>query len=180
MLFTELIRLTVLLAAGAATALGAVSVVAADRLDESATLILAAVWWTAAVVAGVLLGRSSRTADSVRRVLAGARTTTTLPDESPGRVAIARLWPIGVFALLCAGLAWSLPQVSVIGAGYAILVALAWRRREAAICAIEDRDGVRFYVEPAGAFRPVRLVRTPGLGSDRLAPGHPPPPPPAQ
>ena len=69
--------------------------------------------------------------------------------------------------------------MAAVGAGYALLVALAWRRREAAVPAIEDRDGVRFYVEPGSALRPIELVRTPGLGRDRMPPGHPPPPPPA-
>ena len=31
---------------------------------------------------------------------------------------------------------------------------------------LEHRDGTRFYVVPGSAFRPVQLVRTPGLGSD--------------
>ena len=61
------------------------------------------------------------------------------------------------------------PQVAAIGAGYAILIALAWRRREQAVAAIEERDGVRFYVEPSSALRPVQLVRTPGLHRDRSA-----------
>ena len=43
--------------------------------------------------------------------------------------------------------------------------------------AIEERDGVRFYVEPTSAFEPVKLIRTPGLGRDRMPAGHPPPPP---
>ena len=71
------------------------------------------------------------------------------------------------------------PQVAAIGAGYAILIALAWRRREAAVQAIEDRDGVRFHVEPSPAHRPVKLVRTPGLYRDRAPRAKPPPPPPA-
>ena len=95
-------------------------------------------------------------------MLAGARTSTCLPTESAGRIAFLRLWPIGAFALVSAGLAFICPQVAVVGAGYAILVALAWRGREHAVTAIEERDGVRFYVEPSSAFPPVKLVRTPG------------------
>ncbi len=44
--------------------------------------------------------------------------------------------------------------------------------------AIEERDGVRFYVEPNSALEPIKLIRTPGLGRDRMPAGHPPPPPP--
>ena len=88
-----------------------------------------------------------------------------------------RLWPLGAFALIAGGLAWIWPQVAAIGAGYALLVALTWRNREAAVTGVEDRDGVRFYVEPSSALEPVRLVRTPGLSRDRLPAGQPPPPP---
>ena len=57
----------------------------------------------------------------------------------------------------------SAPSVAVIGAGYAMLVALAWRNREQAVLAIEGRDGVRFLVESASPLKPVKLVRTPGF-----------------
>ncbi len=33
--------------------------------------------------------------------------------------------------------------------------------------AIEQRDGVKFYVVPTSALRPIELVRTPGLRSDQ-------------
>ena len=59
-------------------------------------------------------------------------------------------------------------DVCVIGAGYALIVSLAWHTREAAVLGIEDRDGVKFYVVPNSALQPVELVRTPGLRSDRL------------
>ncbi len=62
------------------------------------------------------------------------------------------------------------PGVAAIGAGYALLVSLAWHTREAAVLAIEQRDGVKFYVVPNSALRPIELVRTPGLRSDRLSP----------
>jgi hypothetical protein len=179
MLFTDLLRLTVLLLGGMATALGAVGALAAAQQDEAATIILAAAWWPIAFVAGLLLGRPERAADGVARVLAGARTSTSLPDTSPARIALGRLWPLAALALVAAGVTWIWPQVAVIGAGYALLVALAWRSREAAVTGIEDADGVRFYVEPSPAFEPLRLVRTPGLTRDRMPPGHPPPPPPA-
>ena len=59
--------------------------------------------------------------------------------------------------------------MSAVGAGYALLVALAWRTREAAVLAIEERDGVRFYVEPGSMMRPITLVRTPGPDPRPLA-----------
>ena len=166
MLYCDLLRITVLLVAGVATALGAVTVIVANQDSDYTTLIIAGGWWTIAAVAGIVLGRSRRAGEAMARVLAAARTATSLPSESPGRIAFQRLWPIGVFALASAGLAWIWPQVAAVGAGYAIGVALAWRRRDEAVTAIEERDGVRFYIEPSSAFSPVRLVRTPGLQRD--------------
>ncbi|HYU61343.1 MAG TPA: hypothetical protein VEK39_11330 [Solirubrobacterales bacterium] len=180
MLYTDLLRLTVLLVGAMATALGAVGVVAANQDGDTLTLIVAGGWWTIAAAAGLYLGTPQRAAEGISRALAGARVATTLPPQSPGRVAFARLWPLGLLALVAGGVAWLWPQVPVIGAGYAILVALQWRNREAAVTGVEDRDGVRFYVVPSSAFEPVRLVRTPGLSRDRMPPGHPPPPPPAE
>jgi hypothetical protein len=174
--FVDLLRVTVLLVAAVATGLGAIAVLTASQDADETALVVAGAWWVLAGFAGVWLGRSSRTADQVRRVLAGARTATSLPPDSPGRIAFARLWPIGAFAIVAGGLAAIAPQVAAIGAGYAIGVALSWRHREAAVTAIEERDGVRFYVEPSNAFEPLRLVRTPGLGRDRMPAGHPPPP----
>jgi hypothetical protein len=177
--FTDLLRLTVFLAGGEATALGAVTILSAAEKDDTLTLLVAAGWWPVAVAFGLYLGRRSRAADGVRDLLASARTATSLPDESPGRIAVERLWPIALTALVAGALGFIYPGVTAIGAGYALLVALAWRNREAAVLGLEDRDGVKFYVEPSSALRPLQLVRTPGLGTDLVKPGHPPPPPPA-
>jgi len=177
MLFVDLLRLAVLLIGGSATALGAVTVVAANQDGDSTTLIFAAGWWTLAAVIGLTVGNSSRAGEAMARALASARTATSLPTESPGRIAFLRLWPIGAFAVVVGGFAWLLPQVAAVGAGFAILNALAWRKRERAVTAIEERDGVRFYVEPTSALQPIKLIRTPGLGRDRIPAGYPPPPP---
>ena len=180
MLFCDLLRLTVLLIAGVATALGTIAVAIANRDADTLAMTVGAAWWLVAGGLGLWLGRSARAAQAMSRALAAARTATSLPAESPARIALGRLWPIGVFALVVGGLAWIWPQVAAIGAGYAILVALSWRRREFAVTAIEERDGVRFYVEPSSALEPVRLIRTPGLYRDRPSAVKPPPPPPAR
>ncbi len=177
MLYCDLLRITVLLAAGAATLLGAITIVSAQPADDNTTLIVAAVWWSLAALLGLYFGRGDRAAAAVSAVLAGARTTPTLPTDNPGRVAIGRLWPIGAFAVVAGGLGFVFPGVAAIGTGYALFVALAWRRREGAVAAVEERDGVRFYVEPGSALSPLTLVRTPGLRRDRAPAGHPPPPP---
>jgi hypothetical protein len=178
MLYVDFLRVTVLLVGAVATSLGAVTVIVANQDSDTTLLIVAVAWWAIAVILGARQGRSSRAAEAMGSVLAAARTATSLPQESPGRIAFMRLWPIGLFAIVVGGLAWLFPQAAAVGAGYAILTALAWRSREAAVTAIEERDGVRFYVEPTSALQPVRLVRTPGLGRDRMPAGHPPPPPP--
>jgi hypothetical protein len=172
--------MTVLLAAGAATALGAITVVSASSAGDTLTIYVAAVWWTVALVGGIVLGRPSRAAEAMRPALTEARMATALPSlGNPGRAALARLWPLGAFAAIAGGLGLVFSGVAAIGAGFALGAALTLRSREGAVAAIEERDGVRFYVEPGSALQPVTLVRTPGLRRDRPPPGSQPPPPPA-
>ncbi len=180
MAFCDLLRSTVLLAAGAATVLAAVTVISATGADDDLTLLVAAGWWVVAAVGGIILGRPERAREAMQPLLAEARTATTLPSlENPGRAALARLWPVAAFALFAGGLGFVFPGVAAIGTGFALGAALAWRGRDRAVAAIEERDGVRFYVEPGSALQPVRLLRSPGLRRERPPPGHPPPPPPA-
>ena len=103
----------------------------------------------------------------MRDPLARARTATSLPSETPARIAVGRLWPIALTAVVAGVLGLFFPGVAVVGAGYALIVSLAWHTREAAVLAIEQRDGVKFYVVPTNALKPIELVRTPGLRSDR-------------
>ena len=178
MTFCDLLRMTVLLAAGAATVLAAVTVIAVSGGNDTLTIYVAAVWWSVALVAGLLIGRPSRAAEAMSPVLAEARTATALPDiGNPTRAALARMWPIGAFAVIAGVLGFIFHGVAAVGAGFALTAALAWRAREGAVAAIEERDGVRFYVEPGSALQPVKLIRTPGLRRERPPPGHPPPPP---
>ena len=163
--YTDLLRTTVFLTGAEATALGAITALAAGRDGDTTTAIVAAAWWTIALGLGLWLGRPARAADGVRDALARARTATALPDDPPARVSAARLWPIGVTALIAGALGAIYPGVAAIGAGYALLVSLAMRTREAAVLGIEHRDGVKFYVVPSSALRPIQLVRTPGLRS---------------
>lgn len=179
MQFCDLLRMTVLLAAGGATVLGAITALAANAGNDTRTLLVAAVWWTAALVIGSILGRPGRAADAMRPLLAEARTTPTLPTDNPNRVAIARLWPLGAFALVAGVLGIFFPGVAAVGTGFAIAAALTLRAWGRAVAAIEERDGVRFYVEPGSALEPVSLVRTPGLRRGRPPGGHQPEPPPA-
>ncbi|MBK5111545.1 MAG: hypothetical protein JJE10_09360 [Thermoleophilia bacterium] len=165
--FVELLRATVFLTAGGATALGAIAVIGAQRDQNETVLIVGVVWWLVATWIGLLAGRPERAADSMRGILARARTvTSSAPGMSlppPGRIAWARLWPILLAVLVAGGLGIVFPEVAMVGSGYALLVALAWRNREGAVLAIEGRDGVRFLVESGSAFRPVKLLRSPGF-----------------
>jgi hypothetical protein len=166
--YTDLLRGTVFLAGAEATALAAITVIAGGRNADTTAVLAAAAWWLISLVLGLYLGRPSRAADGVRDVLAQARTATSLPAESPIRIAIGRLWPIALSTVIIGVLGIFFPSVAAIGTGYALLVSLAWHSREAAVLAIEHRDGVKFYVVPNSALRPIQLVRTPGLRTDRL------------
>lgn len=161
--YTDLLRVTVFLTGAEATALGAITALGVARTEESNALVVAAVWWLVAAAIGFYLGRPSRAADGVRDALAAAPTATSLPSDPPSRIVIARLWPIGVTALAAGVLGFFFPGVAAIAAGYALLVSLAWHTREAAVLAIEQRDGTKFYVVPNSALRPIQLVRAPGL-----------------
>jgi hypothetical protein len=167
--YTDLLRITVFLTGAEATALGAITALGANRDGDGTAILVAAAWWLVSLAIGVYLGRPSRAADDVRDALARARTATSLPPDSPAKVALGRLWPIGMTAIAAGAIGLFFPGVAVIGAGYALIVSLAWHTREAAVLGIEQRDGVKFYVVPNSAFRPIQLVRTPGLRSDPLA-----------
>jgi hypothetical protein len=167
--FTDLLRVTVFITGAEATALGAITAIGANRENDTTTILVAAGWWLVSLAIGLYLGRPSRAAEDMRDPLARARTATSLPSETPARIAIGRLWPIALTAVLAGGLGLFFPGVAVIGAGYALIVSLAWHTREAAVLAIEQRDGVKFYVAPTPALRPIQLIRTPGLRSDRLS-----------
>jgi hypothetical protein len=167
--FTDLLRITVFLAGGAATALAAITVVAVGPEPDALGAIFIGTWWLAALALGLWLGRPDRAADMVRDSLARAKTATSLPDDSPSRIAFTRLWPIGAYAVAAGGLGLIYPGIAVTAAGFALLASLAMRTHEAAVLGIEQRDGVKFYVVPNSALRPIELVRTPGLRSDRLS-----------
>ncbi len=165
--YSELLRSTVFLTAGGATALAAIAVIGAQRDYSSTVLLVGAVWWVTAAWIGVSMGQADKTAESIREVLANSKSVTGTGKgfqlSEPGRIAWGRLWPILAVVVVAGGTGVFFPEVAVIGSGFALLVSLAWRNREAAVLAIEGRDGVRFLVQPGSPFRPVKLVRTPGF-----------------
>jgi hypothetical protein len=163
--FGDFLRATVLLSAGTATLLAAVTVIGLSREPDRTLLLFSAFWWVGAVLIGIWLGRRAETSPPIARLLATARTQTMLPELRPGTTLINRLWPLLLYALVFSILgAVFRPSVSAVAAGGAIIWALAWRRQERAVAAIEERDGVRFYVDRTSPFQPIRLIRTPGFG----------------
>jgi len=164
--FTDFLKATVLISAAAATALAAVTLVGATSDSDPLLVPISAGWWAIAGVLGVLIGRRSEVTQPIGRLLAAARTTPTLPELRPGRMLLNRLWPLLLSTALAGALAFLAPQVPGIATGFAIIWALAWRRQESAVSAIEERDGVRFYLEPTSPLKAIKLVRTPGFKSN--------------
>jgi hypothetical protein len=168
--FADFLRTTVLLCAGAATALAVVAIVGAQADEDTVLLYVAVGWWTAAALTGLWLGRRPDVTDGIGRLLAGARATQTLPPLQPGTVVFNRLWALLLVTVASGAVAFLIPQVPAIAAGYALLIALAWRRQSRAVEAVEQRDGVRFWVESSSPFKPTQLVRTPGFRKNEPAP----------
>jgi hypothetical protein len=174
--FTDFLKAAVLMCGGAATLLAVVTVLVAERDDDPSVVFIGAAWWFLAAMYGAFLGRRSETNPSIAKLLADARWQTSLPEVHPARALLNRLWPLVLITLVSGGLAFVAPQVAAIACGFAIVAALAWRRQEAAVTAIEGRDGVRFYLERTSPVAPIKLVRTPGFRTARPPVEHQPPP----
>lgn len=168
MRFVELLRTTVLLCAGAATLLATLTVIGATREYDPVLVVFSAVWWLGAAAFGIVLGRRADVNPPITQLLAGARSSSTLPEVRPGRTLLNRLWSLLAFVVVAAGVGIVLPPVAAIATGFAITLPLALRRQERAVLAIEERDAVRFYVEPTSPVKPMSLLRTPGFGGDFL------------
>lgn len=167
MRFVDFLRTTVLLSAGAATALAAITVIAASAQADTLLAEVAVGWWLVAAATGLRMGRRAQTNPPIARLLAGAQASSSLPEHHPSAILLNRLWPLALFTLLAGGLAFLAPQIPGIAAGFAIIWALAWRRQDAAVAAIEERDGACFYVRRTSPVRPMSLVRTPGFKAAR-------------
>ena len=164
MRFVDFLKATVLLSAGSATLLAALTVARASSLtDPAQTMEVAVGWWLVAALLGAWLGRRNAASPPIARLLLDARLQRSLPELRPGMTLLNRLWPLLFSTLGAAVLGVFVPQVPAVAAGFAIIWALAWRRQEAAVSAIEERDGFRFYVDRTPPYAPIRLIRTPGL-----------------
>jgi hypothetical protein len=163
--FADFLRTTVLLCAGAASALAAVTVIGAGAAGATDLPLVAFGWWAIATLIGIFIGRRNEASPPIARLLAGARAIVTMPEEKPTRVLLNRLWPLFVLTLTAFVIGFFAPQIPGIATGFAIIWALAWRRQHAAVAAIELRDGARFHVEPTSPIEPISLTRTPGFKS---------------
>lgn len=163
MRFVDLLRATVLLSLASASMLALVAVVMANLGEDQRLVFAAMAWWLVAGAVGAWLGRRLQPTEAVATALREAKTTTTLPEMRQGRILLNRLWPLLAVTVVAAGLALVWPQIAAIAAGFCVIWSLSWRHQEAAVTAIEERDGVTFYVASTDAVGPVKLVRTPGL-----------------
>ena len=168
MRFGDFLRSTILLSAGSATLLAALTVIGLSRDGDRTLTLFSALWWGGSILIGIWLGRRAETSPPIRRLLLSARSQTSLPELRPGLTLVNRLWPLLFVTLAAAILSVSQPQVASVAAGFSMIWALAWRRQSSAVAAIEERDGVRFYVDRTSPLQPMRLVRTPGFGGTFL------------
>jgi hypothetical protein len=167
MRFVEFLRATVLLSAGAATMLGVLTIASAAQKGEPQQVIYAIGWWVVATLIGTWIGRRNDLNPPIARLLADARAATMMPDVRPTATMLNRLWPMLLCVVAAGGLAVVGPQFPGIATGFCIIWALAWRRQEAAVRAIEERDGVTFFVERTSPVGPMQLIRMPGLRRER-------------
>jgi hypothetical protein len=163
MRFGDLLRTTVMLSAGSATMLAVVTAVSASRNDQNNVFYVMAGWWAVATVVGLWVGRRAAVAPAIGKLLADAKAATTMPEHRPGQVVLNRLWPLVLVTIVAGGFGIVAPQLPGIACGFTIIWALAWRKQPSAVLAIEERDGVSFYVERTSPVRPIQLVRTPGF-----------------
>jgi hypothetical protein len=163
MRFRDLLRVSVILFGGTATALGVLSVVGAAGEDTNTLVYVAAIWWCVATLAGLWLGRRMAPTPGIATLLADARNSNALPELEPGTVLFNRLWPLIVLGVASAVLGFFFPQVPAIATGYCILVALLWRQQSRAVEAIEGRDGVEFWLDRSSPLGRPQLLRLPGL-----------------
>jgi hypothetical protein len=178
MRFHEFLRTTVLMSAGSATALALVAIVGLADGRHTHLVALAIGWWVLGGAVGIWLGREAGVSQAIGTLLADARSQRSLPEVSPARTVVNRLWPLMVITVAAVGIGLVAPQIPAIAAGFAIVWALAWRHQASAIKAIEDRDGARFYIDQTSPLSSIRLVRTPGFRAN-VPETQPSPPQPA-
>lgn len=168
MRFSEFLRAAVLLSAGSATTMAAVVVLSATRSYDDVLVLVSVGWWLLATVIGLRF--EARAHEGIADLMSTARHQTTLPELRPGLTLVNRLWLLLLVTVVAGVAGVFAPEVPSVATGFALLVAIAWRRQGNAVEAIEERDGARFYVDKTSPLAPIRLVRTPGFGGAFLRP----------
>ena len=163
MRFVDFLRVTVMLSAAAASLLAVLCVIGGTGNADDTVILVSAGWWVVGAALGLWLGRRAAASPPIARLLAEAKAATMMPEHRPGSTILNRLWVLLLATLVASALAFLFPQIAGIGAGFFIIVALAWRRQDAAVQAIEERDGVTFYVDRTSPLSPMQLVRIPGF-----------------
>lgn len=109
MRFSDFLRAAVLLSAGSATALAAVTVLAASREYDSVLVFVSLGWWLLATVIGLRF--ETRAHDGIARLMATARHQTMLPELRPGLTLVNRLWLLLVVTVVAGAVGALVPQV---------------------------------------------------------------------
>jgi hypothetical protein len=161
--FVDFLRTTMLLSGGAATALAAATVAGLGSRGDAVLTGVTLGWWALATMLGSWAGRQSQVTSAVGNLLAAARSTNAIPEQRAGTILLNRLWPLLFVTIVSGALAFLAPQVPGVFAGGGLLFALSLRRQDAAVAAIEERDGVVFYVRPTSPLKPIALDRAPGF-----------------
>lgn len=165
MRFGDLLRMTVLASGAGASALIVATIAGASAGADPGLVWISLGWWVVATLIRMWLGRGSAVSESIRSLLAGARTQSGLPELQAGRTFLNRLWPLMLCTIVAAALSPFVAQVPAVVGGFLIIWAFAWRHQGSAVAAIEDRDGARFYVDHTRPWQAIALVRTPGFRS---------------
>ena len=166
MRFVDFLRAAILLCAGAATVLATVTVIAASREADDTLVFIIAGWWIVAGMIGTWLGRRTETNSPIARLLASAKSTTSLPEQRPSTLLLNRMWPLLLSTILALGLGLVAPQIPGIACGFAIIASLAWRRQESAASARRRRPRRRAPRSPSPPTKPIKLIRAPGFRRD--------------
>ena len=170
MRFADLLRATVMLCGVATTAMIAVTLIAAVDDGGNNAVHIATLWWALTLLTGLWLSRHRDTNPAIGRLLADARQATELPVLRPTATLVNRLWPLLVVVFAAGAVATTIgPQVPALVAGVTMIWALGWRRQAQAVIAIEERDGVTFYVVRTSPLRAIKLERVPGFKRERMA-----------
>ena len=172
--FVDFLKTTVLLSAGAATALATITVlVGASALNPNSPLGANRRGLVGGGHAAGAAPRSSRRRPVLRSRACwrGPRPPPHCPSTTQGPRSSTAYGRSFCSTVLAGGLGFLAPQIPASPPASGIIWALAWRRQDAAVAAIEERDGARFYVRRTSPVRPMELDRTPGFKALRAGAG---------